>query len=345
MGTVGIVGLGLIGGSLGLALKQAKLGGIEVAGFDQDSRVGGRAHSAGAVDRVAPTIERLASDSDLLIIATPILSVRKVMEEVAPHLRRGAVVTDTASTKGSVMRWAREILPREVNFIGGHPLAGKETSGPQAAEASLFTDRPYVIVPMTDSAPAAVNGMVGLARIIGARPVFLDADEHDSYTASISHMPLLASVALFSLVRGSQAWPELANIAGPAFRDLTRLASGQPEMAHDICLTNRENIVHWIDRYMEEIYRLRDLVQNAEGDEDLFRAFVEAQLARDSFMDHLPERDPPGSMMTEVPTSNDAFMTLVAGGYLAQRAKDVTNLFEENERERNERERRQRRRD
>lgn len=341
MGKVGIIGLGLIGGSMGLALKQAGLADTEIIGFDRDRETEVRARKYGAIDRAARSAADLASECAIVVIATPIISVEKVLKEIAPHVQRGAVVTDTASTKGSVLAWAREILPRGVHFVGGHPMAGKEQSGPQAAEPGLFQDRPYVIVPAVDAAPGAVNAIIGLAEAIGARPLFLDADEHDAYAAAISHVPLVASIALFALARGSSAWPELAGMAGPGFRDLTRLASGEPEIAHDICLTNRRNISHWIDRYVGELRRLQELI-DGEDAEVLFRALAETQIERENFVHNPPKREETGPP-ADLPSPSQSFMNLLAGSMWADRAREITGSLEERARER-EREDRLRRR-
>src|SRR6266568_9660136 len=165
MGTVGIVGLGLIGGSIGLALKRSKLAGTQIVGYDRDLDVALRAQRFGAVDGVERSLAGLADTAGLIVIATPIIAMRGVFAEIGPRLQQGAVVTDVASTKGEVLRWASELLPAYVHFVGGVPF-------------------------------------------------FLDADEHDAYAAAISHVPLVASVALFSLARNSNAWPELASMAG-----------------------------------------------------------------------------------------------------------------------------------
>jgi len=342
MGKLAIVGLGLIGGSIGLALKRAEPVNTEVFGFDKDPGVGARALKAGAIQRLAPSVETAVKDASLVIVATPIIAVRRVFEAMAPQLQRGAVVTDTASTKGDVLRWAAEMLPRNVHFVGGHPMAGKEQSGPQAAESSLFDGRPYCVVPSVDASAGAVNAVVGLAEAVGANAFFLDAAEHDAYAAAISHVPLVASLALFSLARGSAAWPELAGMAGPAFRDLTRLTSGQPEMAHDIFLTNRQNILHWLERYIGELKRLAEMIDSSDADL-LFRALAEAQMERESFLANPPKREP-ALPSVDLPSPNDAFTSMILGGLIQERTKDVTSAFEERARER-EREDRLRRRE
>ena len=339
MGKIAIIGLGLIGGSMGLALKRAGPVDTEVVGFDIDPQVGGRALKAGAVKKLAPTLEAAVADATLVVVAVPVISIQKVFETIGPRLQRGAVVTDTASTKTDVLRWARDHLPQAVHFVGGHPMAGKEKSGPQAAEDVLFVDRPYAVVPPLDAWPGAVSAVVGFANALGARPLFMDAAEHDAYAAAISHVPLISSIALFNLARGSVAWPELAGMAGPAFYDLTRLASGAPEMSHDICLTNRDNILHWLDRYVGELDRLRDLIASSDA-ETLFRTLAEAQLERDTFLASPPKRDEQESNV-RLPTASEAFMTMIAGNWL-QRQREVTDALEERQhaREREERLRR-----
>lgn len=343
MGKVAIIGLGLIGGSMGLALKRARLQNTEIIGVDRDYSVAQRALKFGAVDRILPEAEQAAAEAGLVIVATPIINVRKVFQSIAPRLQPGAVVTDTASTKSDVLHWADELLPRNVYFVGGHPMAGKEQSGPQAAEATLFDDRPYVITPSVHAVPEAVNAVIGLAEAVKARPMFLDADEHDSYAAAISHVPLVASIALFDVVRASHAWPELGNMAGPGFRDLTRLASGDPEMSHDILMTNKTNISHWIDRLVGELLKLQDMI-NSEDDKALFRMLAETQIERDTFLHSPPRREEPVKT-PNLPSSNEAFMSLLAGGMWAQRAKELTDSLEGRQKEREREERLKRRRD
>ena len=333
MGRLAIVGLGLIGGSIGLALKRAAPVNTTVVGYDENPEVMGRALKAGVVDEVERTLERAVKDATMVIVATPIVSMRQIFREIAPHLQDKCVVTDTASTKKDVLRWAKAELPHNVYFVGGHPMAGREKGGLHQAEAGLFDDRPYCIVPSVEAIEGAVNAVVGFAAALGARPFFLDAEEHDAYVAAISHVPLVSSVALFNLARKSNAWPELANISGPAFRDLTRLASGEPELGHDIFLTNRENVLHWLQRYIGELQRLSDLIEAESEEEALFRTLAEAQIEREQFMDRLPERED-ARWAVEMPTASDAFMTMMTGALWQERAKQAQEAIVERTRER-----------
>ena len=327
MERITIIGLGLIGGSLGLALKAAKLTGIEIVGYDKDTLAAGEARRLRVVDKSEPILQRAVRDARLVIIATPIMAIRGVMEEIAGELGENCVVTDTASTKIIVMEWASQLLPATVSFVGGHPMAGKETSGVQNAEAKLFAGKPYCIIPTPDASEGAVRAVTGIVQLVGARPFFIGAEEHDRYVAAVSHLPLILSSALFTLVRSSPAWPELAALAGSGFRDATRLASTDAELSHDICLTNREGVLHWLDRMVEELGRYRELLQQGQ-EEELFKTFARAQLDRDTYMTAGP---PVRELVAaeELPTSGEQLAALLVGDRLVRRVKDISKLLDE----------------
>jgi len=322
---IAIIGLGLIGGSLGLALKRAQLRDMQIAGFARSRETREKARRIGAIDYAASDPADAVRDAAVVIIATPIAAIPKTMELIAPALSEGCVVTDAASTKGRVMRWAEELLPPRVDFVGGHPMAGKETSGIDVAEAGLFEGRAYCIVPPVHAGETSVNAVVGLAELVGASPVFMDAEEHDSYVAAISHLPLVVSTALFSLVHDSAAWPELSQLASSGFRDVTRLASGSPEMSADICHSNADNIVHWLDRMIAEIRKYRDLIR--AGDEDtLLQVFADVQRERDAFLSGAKPRRPQHTAEAKI-----SFSDLLMGHWAASRTREVMKAVEDQE--------------
>ena len=314
MERIAIVGLGLIGGSIGLGLKRANLPDTQIVGTSRTRETVQRAKKLGAIDVEARSAAEAVEDARVVIVAAPILAIRQIFEEIAPALAPGAVVTDAASTKGNVMRWASELLPTGVvHFVGGHPMAGKETHGIGVADSDLFRGKPWVICPSVNAHEAAIRTVVGLAQQLGAKPMFMDADEHDSYVAAISHLPLVLSSALFSVAFGSAAWPELAQLASSGFQDTTRLASGSPEMAHDIVKTNRENLVHWIERYEEELARFKEIIQSAET-ERVLEAFTRAQLERDNFMvNGAPDRTAAGEPIEAISFSDMMLGSKLAG--------------------------------
>jgi prephenate dehydrogenase len=316
-----IIGLGLIGGSIGLALKAASLTGIEIVGYDKDAHAAGDARRLRVVDKSQRSLHSAVRDARLVIIATPITAVRGVMEEMAGELPEGCVVTDTASTKAAVMGWASELLPATVSFVGGHPMAGKETSGVQNADADLFAGKPYCVIPAPDASEGAVQLVTGIVQLVGARPFFIEADEHDRYVAAVSHLPLILSAALFTLVRSSPAWPELSSLASSGFRDVTRLASTDAELSHDICLTNRESVLHWLDRAVEELGRYRELLQEGR-EEELFEKFARAQLDRDTYVTAGPPvREPVAA--GEPLTSGEQLAALLVGQRLVRRVRGM----------------------
>jgi prephenate dehydrogenase len=321
---VTIIGTGLIGGSIGLALKAAKLPQLEVVGFDLDRDAISEARKRGAIDRGTPNLPEAVREARLVILAAPPLALRGLMQEISEHLPEGAIVTDTASTKVEVRRWAREFLPEHVSYIGGHPMAGKETQGIKHADAELFKGATYCVIPTPRASEGAMKSILGLVNILGAEPLFIDAEEHDQYAAAISHMPLVVSTALFSLVRTSPAWADIAPMVAGGFKDVTRLASGDPRMSHDILATNADGVIHWIDRLVEELQSYRTLLQTDR--KALFKRFSETQLQRDAFMlGERPERKP----VMEMPNTKDAVSGMLFGGMIASRMdkfeKDMGN--------------------
>ncbi len=295
MATAAIIGMGLIGGSLGLALSGG--GKWNVVGYSQRRESAELALGRGAINRVETDLGAAVRGADMVILATPIMAMKGVMRQMAPHLRPGAVVTDTASTKARVLEWARECLPASVSFVGGHPMAGKESWGIEAAEAALFQGAVYCLVPASGTEPEAVERVVGLVDQVGARPLFLEAGEHDRLVAGISHLPLLVSAALVSATTGSPSWPQMAELAATGYRDVTRLASGRPEMSRDICLSNREAVLAWLGKFIEELHGFEHLLGEGYGDGDgggegeLKEAFSRVREAREGW---LRERDGEG---------------------------------------------------
>jgi len=282
---IAIIGLGLIGGSMGLALK--KVADLELVGFARRPEVASKALSIGAVDRAEGNLLSAVEDASLVIIATPVVAIKEILAQIGERLSQGCIVTDTASTKAQVMGWAEEFLPSSVSFIGGHPMAGKEASGIEAADGALFAGCTYCLVPGRRATAEAIDALEGLVGQIGAKPILLDASEHDSLVAAISHLPLLLSAALVSATTRSPSWPKMAKLAATGFRDLTRLASGNPEMSRDICLTNREPILHWIDEYIKELGEFRRLV--SEGGQEMEQAFIRTRQGRERWLGEIGE--------------------------------------------------------
>src|SRR5215217_2291468 len=291
-----IIGMGLIGASLGMAIreaneKEAQLGPTVVTGYDQNRRATGEARGRLAIDREARTLEDALRDAQLVVVAVPVQSIQAVFTQIAPLLPNGAVVTDVASTKAQVLEWARALLPATVEFIGGHPMAGKELSGVAAADPALFKGAIYCLTPSARARQSAINLVETMIAQIHAKVYYIDAAEHDAYVAGVSHLPFMLSTALADLVSSSPGWKEMAPLAATGFRDMSRLASGDAEMHRDICITNQAALVRWLEDAAGRLLDLRDLIEAGESDQ-ILAFFQRAQAAREEWLVSRPNLRP-----------------------------------------------------
>ena len=267
---VGIVGLGLIGGSLGLALR--RLGeSVEVRGVAHHLDGVAAAQQREAVDRASTDLQDLA-DCDVVVVATPINQIRRVFEALAGVVRRGTVVTDVASVKRPVLEWAR-CLPDQTMFLGGHPVAGKERSGLSESDAMLFRGESWIFTPRDGQELTPFDEWFRLVRAIGARPKILSAEAHDRQMAFLSHLAFTISTAYAETVR-PVADPELG---GPGYRGMVRLSEGDGTLYDDITATNRGPLVEAIDRFADVLHDYRERIDRGDRVGDLFRRGVHAR--------------------------------------------------------------------
>ena len=230
----GIVGLGLIGASLGGALARA---GHEVAGFDTDSVTGRIALERGLVSRLASSPEEAVGDADLVVLAAPLHATVSLLPVMSLLMRPGSVITDVASVKLPVIRAMSNVS--EVRAVGGHPIAGRETSGAQYAEADMFRGATYAVVPSPRSDPASIQLIEDVARAAGALPVQVSAEEHDAALARTSHLPQLLSTALAATL-GRECE---STLAGQGLRDMTRLAGSNRDLWAEIFEANSVDVL------------------------------------------------------------------------------------------------------
>lgn len=270
---VAIVGVGLIGGSFGLALKEAGFSG-EIVGVSRPATIEA-ALEHGAIDRGAP-MEAALAESDLVFLAQPILRILDQLPEVARLARPGALVTDAGSTKEAIVRRAAEVFrDSQAHFLGGHPMAGKEGRGVAIADAALFRDAVWALTPAanTEASPIEADFRKWIKRI-GASTLELSPKEHDRVTALTSHVPQLVSSALAAAVSSGLGDLEHLRVAGGGLRDMTRLAGSSYEIWKGILLTNPENIRASLDLYLAEITAFRDHLTSPE----LAERFEQAQI-------------------------------------------------------------------
>ena len=278
---VAILGLGLMGASLGMALRAGEFARM-VAGYDAAEGVAVRARERGAVDEACASVAETVKGADLIVLAAAPLALRDLFGAIGPHLSEEAVVTDVASTKAAVMRWAEELLPRPERFVGGHPMAGKEQSGVEAAEASLYRGCAWCLTRAERTMPEALARVRGLVIALGARPIELTSERHDVAVAAISHLPRVAAAALTLTATDDPSWTDGAPLAAGGFRDTTRVASGDPRMARDICRTNAPALVACLDAYIVRLQALRG--QIASGDAEVEGVFAQARGRREDWL-------------------------------------------------------------
>lgn len=285
-----IVGLGFIGGSIGLALHQAEAD-FEIGGHDREHAVARKAKKTGAVDKTDWNLVSACEGADLIVIATPVGAIKDTLTAVGPYLKPGCLITDTASIKAQVIEWAEEILPEEVNFVGGNPIvsdvgttaAGRPSKGIDAARADLFSGAIYCLTPAAGTASDAVRLASDFVYLLGAEPYFLDPLEHDGLMAGVDHLPFVLSAALLGITTESASWREMRRLAGGAFESATRFVSADPTTYGDACLVNRENIVRWIDTCLRRLGELRETIL-AEDAEKLEQVFEKALIARQRWL-------------------------------------------------------------
>ena len=276
---VAVVGVGLIGGSLAAALRRGGYAG-QVVGFDRDRSALERAANLQVIDQVAESVSEATRGADLVVIAVPVKAVGSVFHDVGLALDPAAVVTDVGSTKVEVIETARHEL-RELfaRFVPGHPIAGREASGVEAAAVDLFKGARVVLTPVAETDAKAVDLVRGAWEAAGGRVTTLAAEDHDRIFAAVSHLPHLLSFALVSEIASRPEAAELFAFAAGGFRDFTRIAASSPEMWRDIALQNRAALLAELDRYGVRLAVFRSLIEKGDGPA-LERLMTEARSAR-----------------------------------------------------------------
>ncbi len=273
-----IVGVGLIGGSFAAALKQAGLVG-EVLGLGRSRETLEQAKALHLIDVIADSPAQISS-ADVVLLAMPVAQMQSVLAEIAPHLGEHAIVTDAGSTKTDVIAAARRALGANFSrFVPGHPIAGAESSGPQAARADLFHGRNVVLCPEAETDPVAVDHIAELWKGAGAQVVRMDAARHDRIFAAVSHLPHLAAFALVDDLAGRAESAEFFRFAASGFRDFTRIAGSSPEMWRDIALANREALLEELAAYRAKLDEIAAALENGDA-QALETIFSRASQAR-----------------------------------------------------------------
>ncbi|RJG23897.1 prephenate dehydrogenase [Massilia cavernae] len=291
-GKVVIFGVGLIGGSFALALKAAGAAGT-IVGVGRSPQAMARALELGIVDAVAASVQDAMRGADLVLIATPVAQTQAILASLLPYLEPRTVVTDAGSTKSDVVAAARAALGERVGqFVPGHPIAGRESNGPDAAIPDLYIGKKAVLTPLPENEPADVERVASAWRACGAVIHQLSPQEHDKVFAAVSHLPHLLAYALVDDIANKPHAGLLFQYAASGFRDFTRIAGSSPEMWRDISLANRDALLGELDAYLAQLTGLRAALAAADGAR-LERVYANAQRARRQWSDAIEAAEAP----------------------------------------------------
>lgn len=263
--TVCIAGVGLIGGSFGLAVRERGLA-RRVIGLTRREETAQTAQQLGVVDFATTDFTEATRGADLILLAPPVGQIKPLCAKLAPLVDAGAIITDAGSTKAGIVRDCTQAFGQKAMFVGGHPMAGSERTGVEHAKAGLFEKAIWVLTPTAETPELAVNRMVELIESLGAVPLLLDASLHDSLLAITSHLPHITAAALVHLFMTAQNENEFAQqLIATGWRDSTRVAAGSPEMWRDICLANAPAIARGVEDMIAHLEEFRDMLRDTDG--------------------------------------------------------------------------------
>ncbi len=277
-----VIGVGLLGGSIGIAAKRRGLAG-EIAGFVRRAASFKDCEKAGAVDYATSDLLAAVSNSDLIILCTPLAQMVAITNQFLPALKRGAIVTDVGSVKAGVVRELESLVQKSgAHFVGSHPMAGAEKAGVAAARENLFENAVCVLTPTKKSNATAVRKLETFWKSLGARVLKLDAAQHDLLVSRTSHLPHVVAATLANLVLNPASPKTQTQLCATGFRDTTRIASGSPEMWRDIALANRKNLSQSVDGFVAELKRFQAALKKFDGNA-VQKYFANAKQRRDNW--------------------------------------------------------------
>ena len=277
-----IIGVGLIGGSLARALRR-KRGCGQVVGYGRDIENLKKAVALGVIDEYSLTVASAVKEANMVVLATPLATTEPLLRSMRGYFRDDVIITDVGSAKGSVVEAARatldKLLPR---FVPGHPIAGKEQSGVEASTADMFEAHRVILTPLPETAVNALDTVTRMWEMCGAEVIQLDVEQHDEILAATSHLPHLLAYALVDCLAGMRERDEIFRFAAGGFADFTRIASSHPQMWHDICFANRNQLLRVLDIFGGHLGNIRTAIENNDSNE-LLQIFTRAKETRDRF--------------------------------------------------------------
>lgn len=280
---IAIIGVGLIGGSIALGLKKRLGPKITILGTCFNPKRSLLAQKNKIIDQVWNSDDKIDTDCNLIIISTPILSVIPILKKILTNLPAGSLIIDVSSTKEDICNRVVEVLPKNIFFLGTHPIAGSQLTGFENASNHLFINKPWVICPTGQTSPKSLNIVKKLIKILGAKSITISPNTHDQLVSWSSHLSLITSCILFSTVSKQKRWRVIANIAFAGLIDTTRLASHNPDLNMGIIKTNRKNIIHSLCAYKKEIDEFMKILKKND-DEKILNYFIRAKTLRDKWL-------------------------------------------------------------
>lgn len=278
-----IIGVGLIGGSLSLALKEAGVVG-EVVGCGRGKPNLEKAIELGVIDRYTRDSAEAVEDADMIFLATPVKTLGQVTKEMLPGLKPGAIITDGGSVKGEVIDMIEPQVPAGVHFVPGHPIAGTEKSGAEAAFPTLYRGKRCILTPTDKTDPQALETVERMWQIAGSEVVRMAVDKHDRILAAISHLPHMVAYSLVNAVGSYDYYEEnILEYSAGGFRDFTRIASSDPVMWRDIAETNKDALLEMMEQFEQFFAELKVQVAEGKGDK-LFEFFLRSKQLRDAIL-------------------------------------------------------------
>ena len=275
-----IIGVGMIGSSLALALKQAGAVG-HVVGCGRNQHNLEKGIELGVIDSYHVSVEDAVDGADTVVVAVPLGAMKSVFEQISGAITDDMVITDVGSAKASVVKSAKASFgARAGQFVPGHPIAGAEKSGVEAGIASLYQNRRVILTPLDSTDPAAVTRIEQMWRSCGAKIDYLDVEHHDRVLAATSHLPHMLAYSLVNYLSSLNEHDEIFNYAAGGFRDFTRIASSDPVMWRDVCISNSDALLKFIEGYKDELDQVSTAIRNQDG-ERLLQLFGKAKSERD----------------------------------------------------------------
>ncbi len=291
-GKIVIFGVGLIGGSFALGLKRAGVV-ASIVGIDRSPGALARALELGIIDAPGASLADAMRGADLVLIAAPVAQTEAILCAILPHLEAGTIVTDAGSTKADVVAAARRALDTKVGqFVPGHPIAGRESNGPDAAIVDLYRGKKFVLTPLPENAQGAIDRVGAAWAQCGAIVHRLTPEQHDKVFAAVSHLPHLLAYALVDEIAGKPNAGLLFQYAASGFRDFTRIAGSSPEMWRDISLANHCALLNELDAYLAQLSRMRALLAAGDG-AGIEAVYANAQHARQQWIEAIETAEAP----------------------------------------------------